>query len=196
MTRPCCEVCGHSLARPEDFQLGVRPLCRSCAVRAGAIDRARSSGEYEGPLREIIHAFKYDKRLSLARPLAELMKRQGAELLDDDVRLVPVPLHPRRQRERGFNQARELAKHVGPPVADVLLRTRHTPPQVELEGRRRYANVQGAFRLKRRSEREVGGARLILIDDVTTTGATLQACAEALKAAGALEVSALTAARA
>lgn len=114
ITPPFCDVCGHPIARPERPGSCGPPVCRACTGRPGAISRARSAGEYEGPLREIIHAFKYDARLLLAKRLAELMRRH-AQLLEGNVRVVPVPLHPRRQRERGFNQARELARYLGPP---------------------------------------------------------------------------------
>ena len=111
--------------------------------------------------------------------------------------VVPVPLHWRREYPRGFNQAREIARHLGPPVTDVLVRRRATRAQVELAADRRRANVAGAFALRRGwcFDHSIRGKKLLLVDDVSTTGATLEACARVLKEAGASEVYALTAAR-
>lgn len=161
------------------------------------MNRARAIGEYEGSLREIIHALKYSKRQSLARPLAERMRHHGNELLADIDCVVPVPLHWRREYQRGFNQAREIARHLGPPVVDALVRCRATRAQVELAADRRRVNVEGAFGLRRHWIRKpyIHGMRVLLIDDVSTTGATLDACARVLKDGGASKVVALTAAR-
>lgn len=175
-----------------------RQRCRWCSERERVIDRARAVGEYSGALREIIHAFKYEKRRSLAAPLAALMGSRGRELLDEADCIVPVPLHRRREHARGFNQARELARLLGLPVIEPLRRTRPTPPQVELAAHLRQANVTGAFALRRSWFRErttLDGLKVVLVDDVSTTGATLEACATVLKERGASEVYALTAAR-
>lgn len=109
--------------------------------------------------------------------------------------VVPVPLHPSRERARGFNQARELARHLGVPLVDVLRRVRRTAAQADLPAARRHANVRGAFTYDVRAQR-VARLSLVLVDDVSTTGATLNACAAALLAAGVREVRALIAARA
>lgn len=154
---------------------------------------ARSVGAYEGSLRDIVHALKYDRRPSLARHLARRMQGAGAEVLSGAHIVVPVPLHPSRQRARGFNQARQLAKHLGLPVADVLVRTRKTASQADLPASKRRANVRGAFVVRGAN---LDGLTVVLVDDVSTTGATLNACAAALLDAGAKEVRALTAAKA
>jgi ComF family protein len=107
---------------------------------------------------------------------------------------VPVPLHRARMHARGFNQAAELASHLGPPVAHALRRVRRTVSQTDLPAARRHANVRGAFALRGRVD--VSDAVVVLVDDVSTTGATLDACARTLLEAGAREVRALTAARA
>jgi ComF family protein len=148
-------------------------------------------------LREIIHALKYSRRYSLARPLADLMRRRGKDLLDDVDCVVPVPLHWQREYQRGFNQSHEIARHLGRPVANVLVRCRATRAQVELAADRRLANVAGAFALRRGWFRAsvIRGKRLLLVDDVSTTGATLESCACVLKDFGASAVFALTAAR-
>ena len=122
------------------------------------------------------------------------MRDAGAQVLAGADAVVPVPLHAARERSRGFNQARELAQHLSLPVLDALVRTRNTSAQADLPKARRDANVRGAFALTRGVD--VDGLVLVLVDDVSTTGATLNACAEPLLDAGAREVRALTAARA
>ena len=200
ITPPVCDACGDPLSRaPRTAEAAqFAPICTRCAGRTRVIDRARAVGEYDGRLREIIHAFKYDKRRSLAAGLAAFMRWRGGEVLEDADCVIPVPLHPRRERARGFNQARELARHLGLPVIEPLVRARPTVPQVDLAADRRHANVQGAFALRRRWFRQpmtVEGLHVVLVDDVSTTGATLEACAAVLREAGAAEVGALIAAR-
>ena len=129
------------------------------------------------------------------------MRESGAGILGGVDCAVAVPLHPRRQRRRGFNQAAELAVRLGLPVVGALRRIRATPPQTELPASRRRVNVRGAFAPARRFGVRSGGAAVegacvLLVDDVTTTGATLDACARVLRRAGAREVRALTLARA
>jgi ComF family protein len=158
------------------------------------IVRSRAIGEYEGTLRSIVHALKYDARRSLAKPLAARMREMGHAVLEDANLVVPVPLHASRRRERGFNQAKDLAEHLGLPVVHALKRVRATAPQVSLAAGRRHANVRDAFRPTRAAHR-LAGKIVVIVDDVSTTGATLEACARALDAAGTIEVRALTAAR-
>ena len=195
ITPPVCDACGDPLPawRPVSRERGLCPRCRRTRR---AIDRGRSIGAYDGTLREIVHALKYGRRRSLAPRLAELMRERGADLLRDADCVVPVPLHPRRQRSRGFNQARELARHLELPLIDALARIHHTRPQVELPAGQRHANVRHAFALSERSfSLSLVNACVVLVDDVSTTGATLEACARVLKGAGVREVRALTAAR-
>jgi ComF family protein len=142
-----------------------------------------------------VHALKYDGRRSLARRLGALMRQRGHDVLDGAVCAIPVPLHSSRRRHRGFNQADDLARFVGLPVVHALKRTRRTGPQADLPAAQRHRNVRDAF-ASTRSVRRLAGAVVVLIDDVSTTGATLEACARALKHAGVAEVRALTAARA
>jgi ComF family protein len=158
-----------------------------------AITRGRSVGEYQGALREIIQALKYERRRSLAPAVAALMVKHGQDVLRGADGVVPVPLHWRRFWIRGFNQSAELARHLGPPLLRALRRVRPTRTQADLPAAKRHANVRGAFSV--RSRVPLTGACLVLVDDVSTTGATLQACARTLMAAGAREVRTLTAAR-
>jgi ComF family protein len=140
-----------------------------------------------------VHALKYGGRRSLAVPLAERMRVSCRDSLAASDVVVPVPLHRRRQRARGFNQAEELARRLGPPVCLALKRVRPTPSQTDLPAAQRHKNVRGAFRLRWRAN--VKGLRVVLVDDVCTTGATLEACAWVLRNAGARDVRAVTAAR-
>lgn len=201
LTPPLCLVCGEPLPswRVASLAEGRCPRCRR-APRA--IDRARALGLYEGALRLLLHALKYEGRRSLARPLGALMARHGVDLLDGADWVVPVPLHWHRRRARGFNQAYELARHLGRPVIVALRRIRATRPQTGLSACARRRNVAGAFRPARawwRWGREpaaaIAGCSVVLVDDVWTTGATAEACARVLKAIGAREVRVLTAAR-
>jgi len=199
ITPPCCRTCGDPLPtwrRSAEMRLSpdaADDRCRRCVRMNPPIAMARSIGAYEGSLRAIVHALKYDPRRTIARHLAARMRVAGAGVLADVDLAVPVPLHPSRERTRGFNQARELARHLGPPMLDALVRTRRTASQADLPAARRHANVRGAFSCCRE---DVADATIVLVDDVSTTGATLSACAAALMEAGAQEIRALTAAKA
>lgn len=204
---PPCALCGRVLDAPLDSA-----VCDACwssldlhvtAFALAGITRASALGPYEGPLRQLLHALKYHQRRSLGRGLSRLMRRHGAPVLDGADFVVPVPLHRGRRRERGFNQSALLAQDLGVPVLPLLARVRRTIPQVSLPATARRANVVGAFALRfpwwwrivRARRHSPAGRVLVLVDDVATTGATLEACAEALTASGAAEVRALTAAR-
>lgn len=193
---PLCATCGDPLASWRALTESER-RCPRCRRVPPAFDCARAAGEYEGALRGIIHAFKYDGRRSLASPLSALMRTHGHDLLQDADAAVPVPLHPWRRLRRGFNQSHILARHLGLPVLHAVWRTRATLPQSGLRPGQRRRNVRGAFRLSPLVRRAaLAGRCLVLVDDVRTTGATLDACARVLKDAGAREVRALTVARA
>ena len=173
-----------------------RPLarCPRCRRTLRSVDRARSVGAYDGALRAIVHALKYEGRRTLARPLAALMRNRGSDLIIGSDAVVPVPLHVSRRRQRGFNQAVDLAAGLGLPVAQVLRRVRATAVQTSLPAARRHGNVRGAF-VATRAAGALCGRTVLLVDDVSTTGATLEACARALKEIGVREVRALTAAK-
>jgi ComF family protein len=193
LTPPLCDRCGDPLPT---WRLASIPLacCPRCRRTPRLLDRARAIGSYDGALRAIVHALKYEGRRSLARPLGRLMRERGAELLAGAACAVPVPLHPSRTRHRGFNQAADLAKHIGIPVVDALRRVRATPAQTGLPAARRHRNLRGAFAATPAAA-ALAGATVVMIDDVSTTGATLDACARTLKEAGIGHVRALTAAR-
>ena len=196
LSGPLCRTCGDALLSWRIISVALEQ-CPRCRRRHGAVDAARAAGGYEGPLRGILHAFKYGGRRGLAEPLAAMMRTAGAELLGDADALVPVPLHPWRRVRRGFNQADELARRLDVPTVRALWRARATVPQTGLSAGARRRNVRHAFTLspflpRTRYRRLLEGRIVVLIDDVRTTGATLDACATTLKAAGALEVRALT----
>jgi ComF family protein len=197
---PACRLCGQALPSWRTISVRVE-RCAACRRRPPAFDAGAVACDYEGSLRAIIHAFKYDGRRSLARPLGALLRNAGAQVLDGADAVVPVPLHPWKRLRRGFNQSSDLARELGPPVRPLLWRRRATPPQAGLTPRERRRNVRGAFALtpwRSRGDRNeaIDGRTLVLIDDVMTTGATLDACARVLKQAGAREVRTLTLARA
>jgi ComF family protein len=149
----------------------------------------------------VIHAFKYEGRRTLARPLARLMRDAGSDVLTGADCIVPVPLHPWREFRRGFNQATDLARRLDTRVLQAIWRRRATVSQTGLTAVGRRRNVRDAFRLsplltQRALDTHMRDRVIVLIDDVRTTGATLEACAAVLKEAGASEVRALTAAHA
>ena len=187
---PLCTRCGKSIAS------GI--VCADCASRPPEIDGIRSVFRFEGTVRQAILQFKYKNVKALAAPLAALMEEylRGHPL--PAAVLVPVPLHPRRMRERGYNQslllARELGRLAALPVAEsTLVRLKNTPPQTRTHSaRERRRNTAGAFACRNRLLR---GRQVLLIDDVCTSGATLSACARAVRAGGATSVWGLTLAR-
>ena len=145
-------------------------------------------------MKDILHSLKYERRRSIAPPLGALMRDCGDELLRDANIVVPVPLHPRREYERGFNQADDLARQLGLPVMPLLKRVVFTRSQIELPKHQRQENVKDAFGFRPSAISSIPQI-VVLVDDVSTTGATLEACARVLKANGVKEVRALTAAR-
>jgi ComF family protein len=160
-----------------------------------------ADGRYDGALRDIIHAFKYEGRRSLARPLAALLRERHHAALTDARCVVPVPLFAWRRLRRGFNQAAEIAAALDLPVVHALWRVRPTASQTGLDASQRRRNVRGAFRLsptlgRERRERFIADQAVVLVDDVMTTGATSNACAGVLMQAGAREVRVITLARA
>jgi ComF family protein len=187
-----CETCGDPLASWRVISL-AHQRCPRCRRNGTSISRGRAIGEYAGSLRAIVHALKYDGRRSVAKPLAARLAVHGADVLEGADLAVPVPLHRSRQRSRGFNQAAEIARHLPLPVQHALKRVRATPSQTDLPAARRHANVRDAFALRRGTD--LKDRVVVLLDDVSTTGATLNACARVLLNGGADEVRALTAAR-
>jgi ComF family protein len=191
-----CAQCGAAFLSASSLDAGGR--CRLCAAGATAFSAAYCFGEYCGILRDLIHLLKYRRIRPLAEPLGRMMSRALPPQSHHDA-LVPMPLHWRRRFIRGFNQAELLARVVsrrtGLPIPDALSRSRHTSAQAELaSASQRRANVRGVFVVRR--PELAAGKRIILADDVLTTGATVNSAAAALLAAGAARVDVLTLARA
>jgi ComF family protein len=186
---PGCLRCG----RPLDIE-GLCPICRATPSN---LDRIASSAVFAAPLREAIHSLKYDNVRILAKPLGLRMASYWQEHGFTAGVIVPVPLHKRRQAERGYNQsallARVLAQETGIPLDEKLvMRHKATQQQTRLNAAERRENVKDAFSCRG----DAAGLAIVLVDDVCTTGSTLEACAGALRAAGAASVWAFTLARA
>lgn len=171
-------------------------VCGMCRHGFTDFDAAYSYGAYEGKLREIIHLLKYGRIEPLAKPLSNLL----IKALPLDQRfdcVVPIPIHWMRRISRGFNQAELIAKpladYMSLPMVKAMRRGSYRPPQVGLTNAQRRDNVRGVFSV--RKPEQINGLRILLVDDVFTTGATASACAKALKQAGAKHVSLLTLAR-
>jgi len=189
-----CRACRTPFA--DDYPLDEHDLCTVCREGLANFDSAYSFGSYEGPLQQLIHLFKYAKVESLAGPLSRLLMQALPFDANFDL-IVAMPLHWRKRWERGFNQAEllaePLARRYGLRLATNLRRARYTKSQAGLSESARRENLRGSFRVHR--PYQLVGKRVLVIDDVFTTGATLRAAAAVLKSAGAAHVSALTLAR-
>lgn len=191
-----CAQCGSAFLSGNSLDAAGR--CRLCAAGATSFSAAYCYGEYRDELRDLIHLFKYRRIRPLAGPLGRMMSRALPPQSHVDA-LVPMPLHWRRRFMRGFNQAELLARVVssrtGLPILDALSRSRHTSAQAELAAAsQRRANVRGVFTL--RHPERIAGKRLVLVDDVLTSGATVNSAAAVLIAGGAARIDILTLARA
>lgn len=193
---PFCERCG----LPAEGQVTIRHECANCSGLDLWFSRARSAVVANGLLLDVIHRYKYRRALWFEPFLAGLLIRQAGPALRDEPwdGLVPVPLHPLKRREREFNQAERLARRLGravdlPVWPGVVKRVRFTETQTALSRTDRMANTERAFVAA--NQDGIEGRRLVLIDDVLTTGATTNACARALRAAGAAEVAVWTVVR-
>jgi ComF family protein len=188
------------LGIPFTYDPGPGLLSMEAIANPPAYDRARAAVRYDDVARALVHGFKYGDRLDLAPTMGRWMARAGRELLADADALIPVPLHWRRLWARRFNQAAALAKVISesckaPVLHGALCRMRPTIQQVGLSKPQRAANVQGAFGVPPERKADVTGKRLVLIDDVLTSGATLDTCTRALLRAGAAHVDVLVFAR-
>jgi len=200
MPAECCDTCGQPFSAADDGETELS-LCENCREQKFNFAMARSYGRYEGELARAILLLKFERLEPLGNWFAERLRKMvqaEAARMRADV-IVPVPLHRQRQRERGFNQvelfAKPLAKKLGIPYRPVLLmRQRARPEKHLLSTEERWEAVRGAFAIRKRGR--VDNLRILLLDDVMTSGATLDACSRALREAGAKSVAGLTIARA
>lgn len=193
---PLCACCG----APFDIPVDDGTLCGACLLQAPAYKSARSAMLYDDASRKLILGFKHGDRTYAATPLAVWMQRAGGESLAQADVLVPVPLHRWRLFKRRYNQAGLLAQGIGAlagktVLPDALVRVRATVSQGHMRRKERQENVRGAFAVTPRGADLIKGKTLMLVDDVLTTGATVEECARALLAAGAVRVDVLTLSR-
>jgi ComF family protein len=193
---PVCDGCGV----PFPYSLGDGVRCPACYAKPRAFARARAACLYDEHSRDLILKLKHADRIDLSGLFARWLSRAAAELLQDADWIAPVPLHPLRLFSRRYNQSAEIARPLArlsrrPYAPDLLVRRRATGSQGGKSGRGRRVNVQGAFEVPPNRASRVAGRRILLIDDVLTTGATAEACAKALLAAGAAAVDVATIAR-
>ena len=196
IARPYCERLGIPFA----YDPGPGLLSMQAIADPPSYTRARAAVRYDDIARALVHAFKYGDRLDLAPTLGRWTAAAGRELLAEADALVPVPLHWRRLWARRFNQSATLAQAVSavsgvPVLHGALKRAKATQHQVGLSQAERAVNVQGAFRVPAEGKADIAGRRLILVDDVLTSGATVDACTRALLRAGATNVDVLVFAR-
>lgn len=201
---PCCARCGHGFAHEGQAAValpGTGLLCARCVAQPPPWGRARGALLYDEGSRGLVLGLKYADRVEHAGPLAAMMARAGAALLREAELLIPVPLHRFRLLSRRYNQAallaRALSRLSGRPVAvDALRRVRRTAKLSALDAEARRRELRDAIALHPRRGHVVAGKRVLLVDDVMTSGATMAACTEALLASGAVSVDVLVAARA
>ncbi|MCR5874724.1 ComF family protein [Phenylobacterium sp. J426] len=184
---PVCDGCG----APSEYDPASR--CGACQAKPRAFDRARAACLYDETSREPILKLKHADRTDLAPLMARWLSRAARELIDDADAIAPVPLHRLRLLSRRYNQAAEIARALSaltgtPYLPDALVRRRSTDSQAGKSGSGRRRNVAGAFEVPPARRERIAGLRVLLIDDVLTTGATAEACARALKVAGASAV--------
>lgn len=196
IAEPMCVCCG----LPFEFEVEPGRLCGICAVVQPSYDHVRAAVRYEEPLRSAILSFKHGDRTDMTPGWATLLERAGRSILAKADVVAPVPLHPRRLWRRRYNQAALVSTMLAQrqnllDVPDLLLRKRMTRSQGGLSATARRRNVRGAFTVQDRWRPAVAGQNVVLVDDVYTTGATVEACARALKLAGAETVGALVIAR-
>lgn len=194
--KPFCKICG----LPFSFDAGEEMLCANCLDVSPYFDQTRAAVIYNDASRKIILSFKFSDKTHYIKTFVPWMLRAGTELIKESDYIVPVPLHCKKLRQRLFNQSALLAQEIAKRsekiyLAEGLVRARNTVPQKGLNKKERLSNVSGAFEVNKKHLKEIKDKTILLIDDVFTTGATLNECAKALKNSGASKVYILTIAR-
>lgn len=190
---PACDICGY----PFEYQMEHHTICGACIQQPPPYGRARAVFRYNSISRQLVTSLKYHDKTHIVPYIADWMVRAGEDILADADYIIPVPLHRRRLWMRRYNQSALLSQHITrktsvPTLYNALVRTRYTPPQAGLNYKQRIKNVTGAFQVIAKYRFRIKGKRIILIDDVLTTGATVKACARALLKVGAQRVDVLT----
>ncbi|OUS13916.1 hypothetical protein A9Q97_04295 [Rhodospirillales bacterium 47_12_T64] len=193
---PCCACCGY----PFDLSIEAGVLCGECLRTPKSFDRCRAALSYDDQSKDMIIGFKHSDRTYLAQLFSRWISLAGGDLLEEADVVVPVPLHPRRLLRRRYNQSALLAQRIAQEcnkryLPDLLIRSRNTPSQGHLSGGRRWSNVRAAFQLHPKYIELIKGKKIVLVDDVYTTGATLEACSRALQKGSVARVDALVLAR-
>ena len=193
---PWCKICGF----PFEYDAMDSALCGRCSIREPKYDHARAAMAYDDGSRALILSFKHGGRTEGLKSFAAQMRRAGRDILDEADILIPVPLHPTRLIKRRYNQATLLA-HALAKICDanfdpdILKRIKRTESQGKFKARQRFQNVKGAFAVREKALPRIQGKHIVIIDDVFTTGATLESCATILKRAGARRVDGICLAR-
>lgn len=197
VTAPLCRCCGLPFA----YAIGTDDYeCGACIASPPLYDIARTACVYDDHSKQLVHRFKYRKHTVLASLLSEWTGQAGEKWITDADLICAVPLHWRRMAQRGYNQSAIMAQRIAekysrPYRPQLIKRLRYTPPQASLSRNERQKNVQGLFRIDPRFSEQINGARVVLVDDVITTGATIEACCKALKKAGVAHITVLAFAR-
>ena len=196
LDEPCCQICGY----PFEYETALVSLCAGCSSTRPKYTSARAAMRYDDGSRALVLSFKHGGRTEGLSMFAAQMRRAGRRALESADIIIPVPLHNRRLIKRRYNQAALLGRALSEISdvrfdADILMRVKATTSQGGKSVSARRRNVRGAFAVRPKLAAKIGGARIVLVDDVMTTGATLEACAQALLKAGAIEVNGLCLAR-
>lgn len=196
IAEPCCVRCGYPFA----FETTTHAQCGICIQKAPVYDKARAVLRYTDTSRALVTRLKYGDQTQLAPSYGAWLAQFGRELIADSDVIIPVPLHYRRFVQRRYNQSALLGDALQracglPMIPDGLLRMRATKPQVSLRGEQRLKNVRGAFTIHPKHRQQITGKRVLLIDDMMTTSATVTACTQALRDADVFKVNVLTLAR-
>ena len=196
LQKPACNIC----FQPFEFKIDDKAVCGKCLQKRPKYFKAISVWVYNEQSRIIISRFKYYDQTNLAKYFSEIMFKQAQEILPEIDFIVPIPLHKFRINKRKYNQAAILAKNIAKLsdkelILDLLVRTKNNQPQASLKQRMRYKNVKGIFKTKEKYLTKIKGKNVLLIDDVITTGATVESCAKELKSVKVNRIYVLTLAK-